>query len=337
MTDEAKLAEILAYVSNPLCDPVNVNLNTLTCKHCGRTFWFEGYPRRQHCEVKKRAKLDAFPWLLDQLKERTAERDKLSKALEAEWPDLDADELNFTPEQAAEMEKEYAEFLERRNAPFVKIAKLEADLAEHSTWLSAIAKALHPHKTEIGWTYLPQQLAEMVTKLQADLDALKQLTDAQRAAMTRRTGSSSWEEFMGIWDPTEETAIDAIKRLSAELDVSRAREVRKKQDLMEIKEVNLAIYKQNEKLEAELATAKEEIGRLRKARWIDSSQQLPGEYQIVIVHGGIAQYRLGHFWTGMEDPRFGRRIEWDVTHWMPITAPRAALAQEPGEPTKEKE
>jgi len=47
----------------------------------------------------------------------------------------------------------------------------------------------------------------------------------------------------------------------------------------------------------------------------------PLEGQIVIVHGGIAQYSNGVFYTGMECPQFTRRIKWEVTHWMPLPQP----------------
>ncbi len=45
----------------------------------------------------------------------------------------------------------------------------------------------------------------------------------------------------------------------------------------------------------------------------------PDEGQIVFVHGGVAQYRDGVFYTGMEDPRWMRPIVWDVKWWLPIT------------------
>ena len=52
--------------------------------------------------------------------------------------------------------------------------------------------------------------------------------------------------------------------------------------------------------------------------------ELPREGQIVFVHGGVAEYRNGTFYTGMEDPRFERPIQWRVTWWCPIDSdPRA--------------
>ena len=35
----------------------------------------------------------------------------------------------------------------------------------------------------------------------------------------KRSGASSWEEFTGIWNPTEEAAIDCIKRLRERLEL----------------------------------------------------------------------------------------------------------------------
>ena len=58
--------------------------------------------------------------------------------------------------------------------------------------------------------------------------------------------------------------------------------------------------------------------------WIKATDDLPKQDQIVIVHGGIAQYRSGVFYTGMEDPRYQRPIQWLVTHWMPLPTPPSA-------------
>jgi hypothetical protein len=46
----------------------------------------------------------------------------------------------------------------------------------------------------------------------------------------------------------------------------------------------------------------------------------PREGQYVFVEGGIAQYRNGVFYTGMEDPRWTRPIQWAVEWWLPTTA-----------------
>lgn len=56
---------------------------------------------------------------------------------------------------------------------------------------------------------------------------------------------------------------------------------------------------------------------------------VPVEGQFVIVEGGIAQYRDGVFYTGMEEPRYTRPIQWAVAWWLPLAGsvgdPRDAL------------
>lgn len=47
----------------------------------------------------------------------------------------------------------------------------------------------------------------------------KRLVQAE-AAMVRRSGTSSWEEWIGVWDPTKETAVDATQRLFARADMA---------------------------------------------------------------------------------------------------------------------
>ncbi len=42
---------------------------------------------------------------------------------------------------------------------------------------------------------------------------------------------------------------------------------------------------------------------------------VPQEGQIVFVQGGIAQFRGGTFYTGMEEPRYQRPITWRVDWW----------------------
>jgi hypothetical protein len=44
----------------------------------------------------------------------------------------------------------------------------------------------------------------------------------------------------------------------------------------------------------------------------------PKEGQIVFVNGGVAQYRGGRFYSGMDEPRYFRQIEWPVDWWLPI-------------------
>lgn len=45
---------------------------------------------------------------------------------------------------------------------------------------------------------------------------------------------------------------------------------------------------------------------------------LPEEGKAVIVAGGLAKYRRGVWYSGMEEPPFSRPIEWEVEWWMPI-------------------
>jgi len=52
----------------------------------------------------------------------------------------------------------------------------------------------------------------------------------------------------------------------------------------------------------------------------------PREGQIVFVGGGVAQYRDGVFYTGMEDPRYERPIQWNVTWWLPTDGEGIYLA-----------
>jgi hypothetical protein len=58
-----------------------------------------------------------------------------------------------------------------------------------------------------------------------------------------------------------------------------------------------------------------------------SMSENPQEGQIVFVHGGVAQYRDGVFYTGMEDPRWERPIQWDVTWWLPTDCGKEYDAQ----------
>lgn len=51
----------------------------------------------------------------------------------------------------------------------------------------------------------------------------------------------------------------------------------------------------------------------------EAAKVRPDEGQIVFVAGGVAQFREGVFYTGMEDPRWMRPIQWEVEWWLPIT------------------
>ena len=60
------------------------------------------------------------------------------------------------------------------------------------------------------------------------------------------------------------------------------------------------------------------IDDLKEHEWVAVADRLPKDGQILIVSGGIAQYRGGFWWTGMEEPLFMRMIVWKVTHYMPL-------------------
>lgn len=61
--------------------------------------------------------------------------------------------------------------------------------------------------------------------------------------------------------------------------------------------------------------------RCADMEWVKCSERLPRDHETVLVHGGIAKLIKGHWYTGMEEPIFFNRIEWDVTHWMPLPEP----------------
>lgn len=62
-------------------------------------------------------------------------------------------------------------------------------------------------------------------------------------------------------------------------------------------------------------------------RWISVSEALPLHHGPVLVHGGVAAYRDGVWFTGMETPMYSRPIMWNVTHWAELPVPPAlALA-----------
>ncbi len=67
--------------------------------------------------------------------------------------------------------------------------------------LDAIAEALHPHKpkfTEERWTYLPDQLPEMVRALRQFVSIQNILIDQQRMADLMQ--SPAWEEYRAARD-----------------------------------------------------------------------------------------------------------------------------------------
>ncbi len=85
-----------------------------------------------------------------------------------------------------------------------EIARLTAERDTKKRHLDAIAEALHPHKPKDGgWTYLPDQLAEMVTALKRKNEALRKiivildsLISQQR--MSDLMQSPSWDEYQAI-------------------------------------------------------------------------------------------------------------------------------------------
>lgn len=55
--------------------------------------------------------------------------------------------------------------------------------------------------------------------------------------------------------------------------------------------------------------------------WIAESDRLPPPNTTVIVPYGVARFRDGTWYTGMEEPLFQREIKWPVTHWQPLPEP----------------
>ena len=45
------------------------------------------------------------------------------------------------------------------------------------------------------------------------------------------------------------------------------------------------------------------------------SEHTPPEGRRVLVAGGVAMLRNGFWFTGMEEPLFTRRLEWEPTWW----------------------
>lgn len=65
-----------------------------------------------------------------------------------------------------------------------------------------------------------------------------------------------------------------------------------------------------------------------KIHWHLTADRKPYNNQVVAVHGGIAMYTDGLFYSGNADPVFRRVIQWEVTHWARIEdiTPPAVLA-----------
>ncbi|KKL78801.1 hypothetical protein LCGC14_2021280, partial [marine sediment metagenome] len=66
-------------------------------------------------------------------------------------------------------------------------------------------------------------------------------------------------------------------------------------------------------------------------KWRNTSEQMPAEKLPVLVDGGMAMWRDGVWYTGMEEPWFQRPIEWTVRRWAPITAALNRLSADPQE------
>jgi len=77
-------------------------------------------------------------------------------------------------------------------------------------------------------------------------------------------------------------------------------------------------------LENQIQTAQlEQLKRIADALearsgWISTLDRFPAKHQKVIVPGGMAQYRGGLWYSGMEEPMFQRPIQWEVTRWMQL-------------------
>lgn len=68
-----------------------------------------------------------------------------------------------------------------------------------------------------------------------------------------------------------------------------------------------------------LAELEAENARLREAaRWIPVSERLPEDAETVLVAGGCAYYQSGDGWFTLMGSDAHRRIQWKVTHWMPL-------------------
>jgi len=71
------------------------------------------------------------------------------------------------------------------------------------------------------------------------------------------------------------------------------------------------------RLRAENARLSEEVARLKAERqWIPVGERMPPTGLNVLVPGGLAFFD-GIDWRTMTGDASGRRIQWEVTHWMP--------------------
>jgi len=69
----------------------------------------------------------------------------------------------------------------------------------------------------------------------------------------------------------------------------------------------------------------------RRAGWVRVEDGPPEEWRAVIVAGGCAIYKSGHWYSimdrGLNQPE---RIEWPVTHWQPLPTPPQEADDEEG-------
>ena len=63
-------------------------------------------------------------------------------------------------------------------------------------------------------------------------------------------------------------------------------------------------------------------GKPDRNGWIKCSERMPRDWELVIVHGGVAVYgpdKHGKWaWFSKTGSSNGRPIEWPVTYWQPL-------------------
>ncbi len=83
------------------------------------------------------------------------------------------------------------------------------------------------------------------------------------------------------------------------------------------------------RMSQELLAHADQLERNAELPWLRYPDHEPYTNQIVVVHGGIAQYRAGEFYTGMEWPQYARKIQWPVTHWFALPKPPEPISTAP--------
>lgn len=81
------------------------------------------------------------------------------------------------------------------------------------------------------WLCGASDRSESAARIRASHAAQAERIEELKAAVIRRSGSSSWQEWTGIWDPTEETAVEATKRLLQRAEAVEKREEKIAQSL----------------------------------------------------------------------------------------------------------